>query len=104
MLRQRICKEANQCTHGIHWAAKQVPFQRLSRLPLYLLAVLDGIHSLFLQMVLPAATPSFATDQPDSFYQASPQPRARAPQQPPAKRTSAYDVYVDDELEPISLC
>ncbi|KAJ7134826.1 hypothetical protein C8R44DRAFT_829192 [Mycena epipterygia] len=47
-----------------------------------------------------AGRPPFATDEPDTFYQSSPQPRARAPQQPsPAKRNSAYDVY-DNYLEP----
>ncbi|KAF7365002.1 hypothetical protein MVEN_00371300 [Mycena venus] len=47
-----------------------------------------------------AGRPPFATDEPETFYQTSPQPRARAPpQQPPAKRTSAYDVY-DNYLSP----
>ncbi|KAK7048551.1 hypothetical protein R3P38DRAFT_2505657 [Favolaschia claudopus] len=47
-----------------------------------------------------AGRPPFATDEPDTFYQTSPQPRLRAPQQqPPANRTSAYDVY-DNYLSP----
>ncbi|KAJ7244997.1 hypothetical protein B0H12DRAFT_1073579 [Mycena haematopus] len=46
-----------------------------------------------------AGRPPFATNEPETFYQTSPQPRARAPQQPPANRTSAYDVY-DNYLSP----
>ncbi|KAJ6525241.1 hypothetical protein DFH09DRAFT_1095713 [Mycena vulgaris] len=47
-----------------------------------------------------AGRPPFATDEPETFYQSSPQPRARAvPQQTPAKRSSAYDVY-DNYLSP----
>ncbi|KAJ7095707.1 hypothetical protein B0H15DRAFT_964288 [Mycena belliarum] len=47
-----------------------------------------------------AGRPPFATDEPETFYQSSPQPRARAPQQQqPEKPTSAYDVY-DSYLSP----
>ncbi|KAJ7432777.1 hypothetical protein B0H11DRAFT_787769 [Mycena galericulata] len=47
-----------------------------------------------------AGRPPFATDEPETFYQSSPQPRPRVPQQPaPEKRTSAYDVY-DSYLKP----
>ncbi|KAJ6585207.1 hypothetical protein B0H19DRAFT_1059472 [Mycena capillaripes] len=47
-----------------------------------------------------AGRPPFATDEPDTIYQTSPQLRARAPpQQSPTKRTSAYDVY-DNYLSP----
>ncbi|KAJ7758168.1 hypothetical protein DFH07DRAFT_884799 [Mycena maculata] len=47
-----------------------------------------------------AGRPPFATNEPETFYQSSPQPRAPVPQQQPAaKRTSAYDVY-DNYLQP----
>ncbi|KAJ7677446.1 hypothetical protein B0H17DRAFT_1207005 [Mycena rosella] len=47
-----------------------------------------------------AGRPPFATDEPETFYQSSPQPRPRQPPQPaPAKRNSAYDVY-DNYLSP----
>ncbi|KAJ6508486.1 hypothetical protein C8R45DRAFT_1089655 [Mycena sanguinolenta] len=46
-----------------------------------------------------AGRPPFATNEPETFYQSSPQPGSRGPQQPPAKRTSAYDVY-DNYLAP----
>ncbi|KAJ6621807.1 hypothetical protein B0H10DRAFT_2214865 [Mycena sp. CBHHK59/15] len=47
-----------------------------------------------------AGRPPFATDEPDTFYESSPQPRPRPPpQQQPAKRSSAYDVY-DNYLSP----
>ncbi|KAJ7147153.1 hypothetical protein C8R43DRAFT_1012139 [Mycena crocata] len=47
-----------------------------------------------------AGRPPFATDEPDTFYQTSPQPRQRQPQQQSKeKRTSAYDVY-DNYLAP----
>ncbi|KAF7298848.1 hypothetical protein MIND_00832600 [Mycena indigotica] len=48
-----------------------------------------------------AGRPPFATDEPDSVYENSPQPRRRAPQpQPPTDdRNSTYDVY-DNYLTP----
>ncbi|KAJ7451535.1 hypothetical protein FB451DRAFT_700852 [Mycena latifolia] len=46
-----------------------------------------------------AGRPPFATDEPETFYQSSPQPRRAPQQQPPPKRTSAYDVY-DNYLSP----
>ncbi|KAJ7132988.1 hypothetical protein C8R46DRAFT_1048304 [Mycena filopes] len=48
-----------------------------------------------------AGRPPFATDEPDSVYETSPQPRMRAPkqQQQPDDRNSSYDVY-DNYLSP----
>ncbi|KAJ7195486.1 hypothetical protein GGX14DRAFT_376905 [Mycena pura] len=47
-----------------------------------------------------AGRPPFATDEPDTIYQTSPQPRSRPPAQPVQPgRTSAYDVY-DNYLTP----
>ncbi|PPR02823.1 hypothetical protein CVT24_002236 [Panaeolus cyanescens] len=41
-----------------------------------------------------AGKPPFATDEPDSYYESSPQPRTRPPPPDnPNKRSSAYDVY-----------
>ncbi|KAF8157881.1 hypothetical protein B0H34DRAFT_797324 [Crassisporium funariophilum] len=43
-----------------------------------------------------AGKPPFATDEPESFYESSPQPQRRVRQPAPAdpnKRSSAYDVY-----------